>query len=67
MTCFVDVTVAVPNPDDVDTAAVAKRIALRHCDRDRSQRRPRYSGRGSGGDGILIANAAVLVSLDDGK
>jgi uncharacterized protein (TIGR02058 family) len=50
---FVDVTIAVPNPDEVDTSAVVKGGLDIPAE--------------GGGDGILIANAAVIVSLDDGK
>lgn len=63
---FVDVTVAVPDPSLVDTAAVAKELpygtvtvkAVRGGLEIPSDR---------GGDSIIIANAAVIVSLDDGK
>lgn len=63
---FVDVTIAVPNPGDVDTAAVAKELpygtvtvtAIAGGLEIPSDR---------GADPILIANAAVIVSLDDGK
>ena len=62
---FVDVTIAVPNPGDVDTAAVAKELpygtitvkAIAGGLEIPSDR---------GADPILIANAAVIVSLDDG-
>jgi uncharacterized protein (TIGR02058 family) len=63
---FVDVTIAVPTPETVDTASVAKELpygtvtvtAIKGgleipSDRD--------------GDAILIANAAVIVSLEDGR
>src|ERR1051326_5949713 len=63
---FVDVTIGVPNPEAVDTQAVAKELPY---------------GTGTvtavkggleipaehGSDAIIIANAAVIVSLDDGK
>ena len=42
---FVDVTIAVPNPEAVDTAAVAEGIAVWNGDGHRGQRRARNSGR----------------------
>ena len=43
---FVDVSIGVPDPASVDTAAVAKELpALWHGDRDSRQRRTRNSGR----------------------
>ena len=63
---FVDVTIAVPNPEDVDTAAIAKELPY-------GTKTVKAIAGGleipaqSGGDAILIANAAVVVSLDDGK
>jgi uncharacterized protein (TIGR02058 family) len=63
---FVDVTIGVPDPDSVDTAAVAKElpygtvkvIAVKGGLEIADER---------GGDAITIANAAVVVSLDDGN
>src|SRR3978361_143560 len=62
---FVDVTIGVPDPDSVDTAAVAKELPYGPA--------PLTAGHGGveipaeqGGDSIIIANAAVIVSLDDG-
>jgi uncharacterized protein (TIGR02058 family) len=63
---FVDVTVAVPNPDDVDTAEVAKELPYGTVTVTAVKGGLDIPAE-SGGDGILIANAAVLVSLDDGK
>lgn len=63
---FVDVTVAVPNPEDVDTAAVAKELPYGTVTVTAVKGGLDIPAE-SGGDGILIANAAVLVSLDDGK
>ena len=62
---FVDVTIAVPDPSAVDTAAVAKELPYGTVT---------VSAVGGGleipaeqgADSILIANAAVIVSLDDG-
>jgi uncharacterized protein (TIGR02058 family) len=61
---FVDVTVAVPNPDTVDVDAVAKELpygtvtvtAIKGGMEIPSDR---------GGDSIIIANAAVIVSLEE--
>ncbi|MCS3448903.1 MULTISPECIES: Lin0512 family protein [Bradyrhizobium] len=63
---FVDVTIAVPNPEDVDTAAVAKELPYG------SKTVKAIAGgleiaSDLGNDPILIANAAVIVSFDDGK
>jgi uncharacterized protein (TIGR02058 family) len=63
---FVDVTIAVPYPEDVDTKAVAAELpygtvtvtAIKGGLEIASDR---------GGDSIIIANAAVIVSLEDGK
>jgi uncharacterized protein (TIGR02058 family) len=62
---FVDVTIGIPDPGAVDTAAVAKELpygtvtvtAVKGGLEIVDER---------GGDAILIANAAVIVSLDDG-
>jgi uncharacterized protein (TIGR02058 family) len=62
---FVDVTIGVPDPDAVDTAAVATELpygtvtvtAIKGGLEIPAER---------GGDAIIIANAAVVVSLDDG-
>ncbi|KRR00317.1 Lin0512 family protein [Bradyrhizobium valentinum] len=63
---FVDVMVAVPNPEAVDTAAVAKELPY--------GTKTVTAVKGGleipaehGNDSILIANAAVIVSFDDGK
>jgi uncharacterized protein (TIGR02058 family) len=63
---FVDVTIGVPDPDSVDTAAVATElpygtvtvIAVKGGLEIPSDR---------GADAIIIANAAVVVSLEDGN
>jgi uncharacterized protein (TIGR02058 family) len=63
---FVDVTIAVPNPEDVDTAAIAKELPY-------GTKTVKAIAGGLeipsdiGNDPILIANAAVIVSFDDGK
>src|ERR1700754_126442 len=63
---LVDVTIGVPDPASVDTDAVAKELPYG------TVTVPAVKGgleipAESGGDAILIANAAVIVSLDDGK
>src|SRR3978361_762978 len=62
---FVDVTIAVPDPASVDTAAVAKELPYGTVTVTAVK-----GGRGipgeQGGDYITIANPAVIVSLDDG-
>ena len=63
---FVDVTIGVPNPEDVDTAAVAKELPYGTVT-VRAEKGGLEIPSQTGSDPILIANAAVLVSLDDGK
>ncbi len=63
---FVDVTIAVPNPEDVDTAAVAKELPYGTVTVNAVKGGLEISSQ-TGSDPILIANAAVIVSLDDGK
>jgi uncharacterized protein (TIGR02058 family) len=62
---FVDVTVAVPNPDAVDTDAVARELPYGTVTVKAVQGGLEIPS-DTGSDAILIANAAVLVSLDDG-
>ncbi|MBN8991807.1 MAG: Lin0512 family protein [Rhizobiales bacterium] len=63
---FVDVTIAVPNPEAVDIAEVAKELPY-------GTKTVKAIAGGLeipsdlGNDPILIANAAVIVSFDDGK
>ena len=63
---FVDVTIAVPNPESVDTAVVAKELPYGTV-----QVKAVAGGleipSDIGNDPILIANATVIVSFDDGK
>jgi uncharacterized protein (TIGR02058 family) len=61
---FVDVTIGVPNPESVDTAAVAKELPYGTVTVTAVKGGLDIPAE-SGGDGILIANAAVIVSLDD--
>ena len=63
---LVDVTIAVPNPDAVDTSAVAKELPYGTVT-VKAVKGGLDIPAESGGDAITIANAAVIVSLDDGK
>ena len=63
---FVDVTIAVPNPEDVDTESVAKELPY-GTKKVTAVKGGLEVPAESGGDAIIIANAAVVVSLDDGK
>jgi uncharacterized protein (TIGR02058 family) len=63
---FVDVTIGVPDPDTVDTAAVAKELPYGTVTVTAVKGGLEIPAE-SGGDAIIIANAAVVVSLDDGK
>lgn len=63
---FVDVTVAVPRPETVDIDAVAKELPYGTVTVKAVPGGLEIPS-DIGGDAILIANAAVLVSLEDGK
>jgi len=63
---FVDVTIGVPNPEAVDTDAVAKELPYGTVTVKAVAGGLDIPAE-SGTDGILIANAAVVVSLDDDK
>ena len=63
---FVDVVIGVPNPEGVDTSAVAKELPYGTVTVKAVKGGLEIPAE-SGGDAILIANAAVIVSLDDGK
>ncbi|HEU0148550.1 MAG: hypothetical protein V7634_2014 [Bradyrhizobium sp.] len=63
---FVDVTIAVPNPEGVDIAAVSKELPYGTVTVTAIKGGLEIPAE-AGGDAIIIANAAVLVSLDDGK
>ena len=65
-TMLVDVTIGVPNPDAVDTAAVAKELPYGTVTVTAVKGGLEIPAE-QGSDAIIIANAAVLVSLDDGK
>jgi len=63
---FVDVTIGVPNPEAVDKEAVAKELPYGAVTVTAVKGGLEIPAE-QGGDAILIANAAVIVSLDDGK
>ncbi len=63
---FVEVTVAVPDPGGVDTAAVAKELPYGTVNVKAVKGGLEVPAE-SGSDSIIIANAAVIVSFDDGK
>ncbi|QUS39634.1 hypothetical protein RPMA_12890 [Tardiphaga alba] len=60
---FVDVTIGVPNPDAVDTDAVAKELPYGTVTVKAVQGGLEVPAE-SGSDAIIIANAAVVVSLE---
>jgi uncharacterized protein (TIGR02058 family) len=62
---FVDVTVGVPDPGAVDISAVAKELPYGTVTVTAIKGGLEVPAE-SGGDAIIIANAAVIVSLDDG-
>lgn len=63
---FVDVTIAVPRPETVDTKAVAAELPYGTVTVTAVQGGLEVPAE-QGGDSIVIANAAVIVSLEDGK
>lgn len=63
---FVDVTIAVPDPSAVDTKAVAAELPYGTVTVKAVHGGLEIPAEG-GGDAIIIANAAVIVSLDDGR
>ena len=62
---FVDVTIGVPDPTGVDTASVAKELPYGTVTVTAVKGGLEIPAE-QGGDAIIIANAAVVVSLDDG-
>src|SRR5579863_9952254 len=62
---FVDVTIGVPDPGAVDTSAVAKELPYGTVTVTAVKGGLEIPSE-QGGDSIIIANAAVIVSLDDG-
>lgn len=63
---FVDVMIAVPDPERVDTAAVAKELPYGTVKVTAVKGGLEIPSEPAG-DPIMIANAAVIVSFDDGK
>ncbi|CAL78311.1 conserved hypothetical protein (conserved hypothetical protein 2058 with conserved motif GxGxDxHG near the N-terminus) [Bradyrhizobium sp. ORS 278] len=63
---LVDVTIGVPYPEAVDTAAVAKELPYGTVTVTAVKGGLEIPAE-AGSDAIIIANAAVLVHLDDGK
>ena len=63
---LVDVTIAVPDPASVDTAEVAKELPYGTVAVNAVKGGLEIPAE-QGGDSIIIANAAVIVSFDDGK
>jgi uncharacterized protein (TIGR02058 family) len=63
---FVDVTIGVPDPGTVDTSAVARELPYGTVT-VKAVKGGLEIPDAHGGDAITIANAAVIVSLDDGK
>jgi uncharacterized protein (TIGR02058 family) len=62
---FVDVTIGVPDPGAVDTTAVEKELPYGAVTVTAVKGGLEIPAE-QGGDAIIIANAAVIVSLDDG-
>ena len=62
---FVDVSIGVPDPGSVDTAAVAKELPYGTVTVTAVKGGLEIPAE-QGSDAIIIANAAVIVSLDDG-
>jgi uncharacterized protein (TIGR02058 family) len=62
---FVDVTIGAPDPDAVDAAAVAKELPYGAVSVTVVKGGLEIADE-RGGGAIIIANAAVIVSLDDG-
>src|SRR6201995_3140278 len=63
---LVDVTIGVPNPEAVDTAAVAKELPYGTVTVTAVQGGLEIPASG-GSDAIIIANAGIVVTLEDGK
>src|SRR6476620_9553661 len=61
---FVDVTIGAPNPETVDTSAVAKELPYGTVSVKAVKGGLEIPAE-SGGDAITMVNAAVVVSLDD--
>jgi uncharacterized protein (TIGR02058 family) len=63
---FVEVTIGVPDPSGVDTSAVAKELPYGTVTVTAVKGGLEIPAE-QGGDSIIIANAGVVVSFDDGK
>lgn len=63
---FVDVTIAVPNPEAVDKAAVARELPYGTVTVNAVKGGLEIPAE-QGSDAVIIANAAVIVSLDNGE
>src|ERR1700761_7690163 len=63
---FVHVTIGVPNPESVDTAAAAKELPSGTITVVAVNGGLEIPASG-GSDAIIIANAGIVVTLDDGK
>jgi uncharacterized protein (TIGR02058 family) len=63
---FIEVIIAVPDPVSVDTAAVAKELPYGQVT-VMAVKGGLEIPAASGGDSIIIANAAVIVAMDDAK
>jgi uncharacterized protein (TIGR02058 family) len=63
---FIEVVIGTPNPDAVDKAAVAKELPYGTVTVTAVKGGLEIPAE-SGGDAILIANAAVIVSVEDDK
>ena len=63
---FIDVVIGAPNPDAVDKAAVGKELPYGTVTVTAVKGGLEIPAE-SGGDAILIANAAVIVSVEDDK
>jgi uncharacterized protein (TIGR02058 family) len=60
---IIDVMIAVPNPDDVDTAEVARELPYGTVKVSAVKGGLEVPAE-QGGDSILIANAAIIVNID---
>ena len=63
---FVHVTIGVPNPESVDTAEVAKELPYGTITVTAVNGGLEIPASG-GSDAIIIANAGIVVTLEDGK
>ncbi len=61
---FVEVRIGVAKPEEVDTAAIAEEVPYGTVE-VKVEKGGLDVGAPNGSDGIVIANAAILVSLED--